>query len=272
MQRGCRVLRGCTWGAGRSGGAKGVQGAQGPVQSRCALHSEGWLQGCWVHGGCRMGTGQAPETHISGGSSIRGVPSTSGRVTVGGTQRVPPPRLGAACCCVGAAVTAPRRWSRGKPQGGPATIQHGGALLRNLPSSHHTSLGARDTPQPHWRLGWSLQGWGGGHKCGIPSATPQTPAMTPSPICEGLDGSCSHTRDPPGLASSRHLGDRMGMWGERKYFCIIPLFLHDLMAKRRWGPRRWGYGNGTAPVGHAGVTSKLRQRLSLPPRLWFLQI
>lgn len=226
--------------------------------------------------GCMAGVGWVQVRHqkhtSQRDSSTRGVPSTSGRVTVGGTQRVPPPRLGAACCCVGAGVTAPRRWSRGKPQGGPATIQHGGALLRNLPSSHHTSLGARDTPQPHWWLGWSLQGWGGGHKCGIPSATPQTPAMTPSPTCEGLDGSCSHTRDPPGLASSRHLGDRMGMWGERKYFCIIPLFLHDLMAKQRWGPRRWGYGNGAAPVGHAGVTSKLRQRRSLPPRLWFLQI
>lgn len=103
VQRGCRVLRGCTWGAGRSGGAKGVQGAQGPVQSRCALHSKGWLQGCWVHGGCRMGTGQAPETHISGGLQYQGGPLHLGEGDSGGDTPCATPQAGCSVmlrgCC-----------------------------------------------------------------------------------------------------------------------------------------------------------------------------
>lgn len=41
-------------------------------------------------------------------------------------------------------------------------------------------------------------------------------------------------------------------WG-RKYFCIIPPFSHELMAKQRWDR---GPGVMAAPVGRAGVTSK----------------
>lgn len=54
VQRGYRVLGGCTGGAGCSSGAKGVQGAQGPVQSRCALQSEGWVQGAGMLGAWRV--------------------------------------------------------------------------------------------------------------------------------------------------------------------------------------------------------------------------
>lgn len=241
--------------------------------------------GCSVHGGCSMGAGQAPEAGVLAGGGHTHDPSTlrcpegsppdrgvcgCGCVMVGGVQPMQPPWLGAGCSCVGAwrdctqevRAGGNRREARHDSRG--AVSQKPSQLPPRFPVWLHRRQGhPAASPVPRME-GAGIRVW---HGCGVPDATPPTPKQlpgSPNPRARGwmvAAAPCTMHCAParamhvasPGPGGSRHLGDRMGGGGrKRKYFCIIPPFLHELMAKRRWGPRHRGYGNGAAPAGCAG--------------------
>lgn len=235
----------------------------------------------WVQHGCRPGTrsrrvGWGGDTHDpstlrcpEGSPPDRGV-CGCGCVMVGGVQPMQPPWLGAGCSCVGAwrdctqevRAGGNRREARHDSRG--AVSQKPSQLPPRFPVWLHRRQGhPAASPVPRME-GAGIRVW---HGCGVPDATPPTPKQlpgSPNPRARGwmvAAAPCTMHCAParamhvasPGPGGSRHLGDRMGGGGrKRKYFCIIPPFLHELMAKRRWGPRHRGYGNGAAPAGCAG--------------------